>query len=372
MHLAAAREVAAPLLPVYPYLVVGTGVLLGWGFRRIQVVLALVVLFAAERTLALATLDPAPLTLARGIALLLPLDLALLAWTSERFLLGSGGAWVALVILAQPLALVLLSRPELAGLRPLLAAPGPGWLPGFGAPALGAFAAAGGLILLRVVARPTVIHTGFAWALLAAALGLAVDPVGRSVYLATGGLVLVLALVETSHRMAYEDELTGLPARRALNEALLRLGERYAIAMVDIDHFKRFNDQHGHAAGDQLLRKVAGLLTAVGGGARAFRYGGEEFALLFPGGTVKEALPHLEQLRRTVAAAAFTLRGADRPRRRPDQPLPATGPRRRVAVTVSIGVAGAEQGLAEPDEVIRAADRKLYAAKQAGRNRVVA
>ena len=67
-------------------------------------------------------------------------------------------------------------------------------------------------------------------------------PAAASVYLATGGLVLVVALVETSHRMVYVDELTGLPGRRALNDALLSLGERYAIAMVDIDHFKRFND----------------------------------------------------------------------------------------------------------------------------------
>ena len=83
--------------------------------------------------------------------------------------------------------------------------------------------------------------------------------------------------------MAYDDELTGLPARRALNEALTRLRGVYTVAMVDIDHFKRFNDEHGHDVGDQLLRMVGARVGEVRGGGRAFRYGGEEFAVLFPG-----------------------------------------------------------------------------------------
>ena len=66
--------------------------------------------------------------------------------------------------------------------------------------------------------------------------------------------------------MAYDDELTGLPARRALNEALARLRGTYTVAMVDIDHFKRFNDEHGHDVGDQILRMVGARLAGVGGG----------------------------------------------------------------------------------------------------------
>src|SRR2546425_12372063 len=102
--------------------------------------------------------------------------------------------------------------------------------------------------------------------------------------------MLVVSLIETSHHMAYNDPLTGLPGRRALDEALGRLGGQYAIAMVDIDHFKRFNDEHGHDVGDQLLRKIGVALEMVGGGGRAYRYGGEEVAGPFPASTVPGAL----------------------------------------------------------------------------------
>src|SRR5207253_9119178 len=134
-----------------------------------------------------------------------------------------------------------------------------------------------------------------------------------SAYFATGGLILVLSLIETWHGMAYDDELTGLPARRALNEALARLRGVYTVAMIDIDHFKRFNDEHGHDIGDQLLRMVGARLADIGGGGRAFRYGGEEFAVLFQGKDVSEAGIPLEALRRTIEAAPFTLRGSQRP-----------------------------------------------------------
>jgi len=169
--------------------------------------------------------------------------------------------------------------------------------------------------------------------------------------------------------MAYDDELTGLPARRALTEALARLGGTYAVAMVDVDHFKRFNDEHGHDVGDQILRMVGVRLADIGGGGRAFRYGGEEFAVLFPGKDVDQTLERLEALRRTIETTSFTLRAAGRPRKRPDSPQ-AGGQRKRLAVTVSIGVAGSGAVAGKPEAVVQAADEALYRAKQAGRNQV--
>jgi diguanylate cyclase (GGDEF)-like protein len=170
--------------------------------------------------------------------------------------------------------------------------------------------------------------------------------------------------------MAYRDELTGLPARRALNDALLRVGGTYTVAMVDVDHFKKFNDTHGHDVGDQVLRMVAGRLARVPGGGRAFRYGGEEFAVLFPGKTVEESAPHLETLRAAVASATFTKRGLDRPKRKPKSPRARGASARPLAVTVSIG-AGQARGSALPEQVVKAADKALYRAKEGGRNRVV-
>ncbi len=233
------------------------------------------------------------------------------------------------------------------------------------------FALAFAILARRAVLQVTAIESGAVWSLVAAflALGAGGGGLDSSAYFATGGLILVLSLIEMWHRMAYDDELTGLPARRALNEALTRLRGLYTVAMVDIDHFKRFNDEHGHDVGDQLLRMVGARLGEIGGGGRAFRYGGEEFAVLFPGKDLDESRLHLEALRRTIEAATFTLRGPHRPRERPETPAPA-GARRRIAVTVSIGAAAADGQGWPADDVVRAADEALYRAKQSGRNQL--
>ena len=224
----------------------------------------------------------------------------------------------------------------------------------------------------RAILQVTALESGAVWSLVAAflALGAGGGGLDSSAYFATGGLILVLSLIETWHGMAYDDELTGLPARRALNEALARLRGVYTVAMIDIDHFKRFNDQHGHDVGDQLLRMVGARLADIGGGGRAFRYGGEEFAVLFQGKDVDETRGHLEALRRTIEGSPFTLRGPARPRTRPESPPPAAADRRRIAVTVSIGAAATDGTEPSAEEVVRAADQALYRAKEAGRNQV--
>src|SRR4029077_13648145 len=89
----------------------------------------------------------------------------------------------------------------------------------------------------------------------------------------------------------------------------LRLEDSYAVAVVDIDHFKKFNDTYGHETGDQVLRLVAAKLATVTGGGRAYRVGGEEFSILFPGKSVREVLPHLELLRSVIEGSQFHVRG---------------------------------------------------------------
>jgi diguanylate cyclase (GGDEF)-like protein len=209
------------------------------------------------------------------------------------------------------------------------------------------------------------------WAAVGCVIAASAGPAGgrSTLHLANAGLVLVVAAVESAYAMAYRDELTGLPARRALNDALLRVAGTYTVAMVDVDHFKKFNDTHGHDVGDQVLRTVAGRLADVSGGGRAFRYGGEEFAVLFPGKTAEQTAPHLETLRTSVAGATFTLRGHDRPKRKPKSPRVRPAGAKQLAVTVSIGAAQA-RGSVPPAEVVKAADKALYRAKEGGRNRV--
>lgn len=357
------RESVRPFLPAVPHVTTAAGVLLGLRLGNVRVVVGLLVLALAGWTLAQSA--SLPWEVMAAAAALLPLNLGLLAWTSDRGRWSSRlGAWLAAVVLQ---ALVLGSVPALAPAwrDRVLAAP---------AAATGAVLAAAALGLLlglvRFAARPRPTEAGLLWA---AALGLvavghAGDHLLRPLAFGTGALALLVALVETSHALAYRDELTGLPGRRALERALGSLGSRYAVAMVDIDHFKRFNDTWGHQAGDQLLRKVAATLMGVTGGGRAFRYGGEEFAVLFPGLTAEAAVPHLERVREAVAETGFVVRGPGRPRRKPRTPR-AGGRRQRVHVTVSIGVADAASGRS-PAEVVQAADAALYRAKRGGRNRL--
>jgi diguanylate cyclase (GGDEF)-like protein len=191
-------------------------------------------------------------------------------------------------------------------------------------------------------------------------------------FMSAAGAILLIAVLQESHRMAFRDELTGLPSRRALEERLRALGPEYAIAMVDVDHFKNFNDTYGHDVGDQVLRLVAARLATVEGGGRAFRYGGEEFTVLFPEMSAQQALPHLDAVREAIEHYRMALREEDRPKsdKKGSKRRGAKRAEESVSVTVSIGVAGPGKRLTTPAEVIKAADEALYRAKRGGRNRV--
>jgi diguanylate cyclase (GGDEF)-like protein len=191
-------------------------------------------------------------------------------------------------------------------------------------------------------------------------------------FLTAAGTILIVALLQESHRLAFRDELTGLPGRRALEERLRTLGARYALAMVDVDHFKKFNDTHGHDVGDQVLKLVAGRLAQVHGGGIAYRYGGEEFCVLFPDSDLRGATRHLEAIRGSIERYKMAVRGEDRPRNPDDtSSLRLNRPAQKtLSVTVSVGVSQPGDGLRTPSQVLKAADEALYRAKQAGRNRV--
>lgn len=189
------------------------------------------------------------------------------------------------------------------------------------------------------------------------------------------GLCLAWGLVRSSHAMAYRDELTGLLSRRALNERLNSLGRRYSIAMLDVDHFKRFNDTHGHDVGDEVLKFVASRVKQVGAGGTAYRYGGEEFCIVFPRRSSEDCAAALEAVREGIADYRMSIRN------RKQRPVKARdGSRKRgatrvdgkhVSVTVSAGVAARDDANPSPEDVLLAADSKLYRAKKAGRNKVV-
>lgn len=185
-------------------------------------------------------------------------------------------------------------------------------------------------------------------------------------------LNLACAVAHEAYQMAFRDELTGLPGRRALNERFERLGQQYVLAMVDVDHFKKFNDSHGHDVGDQVLRMVASQLRRTGGGGKAYRYGGEEFTLVFAGKSVEQCLPHLDAVRQSIEGYAMQLRDRGN---RPKDDRQGRGRRsgreaQSVSVTISVGVAERDGERRNPEEVIKGADQALYSAKSGGRNRV--
>ena len=191
-----------------------------------------------------------------------------------------------------------------------------------------------------------------------------------TIYASLAGLILLWGLIQNSYLIAYIDELTELPGRRALNETLARLSGKYTIAMLDIDHFKTFNDKHGHDVGDQVLRMVASKINNVKGGGKAFRYGGEEFAVVFASKDSKAAFPYLSNIRETIDATRMVLRHKDRPEKRPNPLPPRRMPWQEVHVTISIGVAHSSDELTNTDQVLKAADEALYKSKEKGRNRI--
>ncbi len=169
-------------------------------------------------------------------------------------------------------------------------------------------------------------------------------------------IVLTLAMIFEAHRIAYTDELTGILGRRALMEYFLGLGKKYVIAMVDIDHFKKFNDEYGHDVGDEVLRRVARVLDHVKGGT-AFRYGGEEFTIVFANKTVNEVMEELEYIRRKVESGVIEFQVG----------LKSI----KTHVTISIGAAQSDIDFNVAKDVLKLADKGLYEAKQAGRNQIV-
>jgi diguanylate cyclase (GGDEF)-like protein len=187
-----------------------------------------------------------------------------------------------------------------------------------------------------------------------------------SMLTSVGLLMFFIALIQESWSMAYIDHLTGLPGRRALNERLLKLSGTYSIAMLDIDHFKKFNDRYGHDAGDEVLRMVAGRIRNIGAGGKVYRYGGEEFTIVFPSKAASEVMDNLEAIRQRVEQTSFY---PARQERRKTTGKSSANPR-GVTVTISIGIADHGERCPLPADVIKAADKALYRAKKKGRNTV--
>lgn len=191
------------------------------------------------------------------------------------------------------------------------------------------------------------------------------------VLLNTGAcIVMIWIVLESAWRHANIDELTQLPGRRALKLRMDRLSRRYGLAIVDIDHFKKINDKYGHDTGDQVLRYIASQMRKCDVG-HVYRYGGEEFVVVSSTSDIKEFASELDDMRDTIAGRPFGVRGLNRPKKaKKAQKDRGTGSTESIKVTVSVGVAVVGEKYDSPQVVLQAADKALYRAKRAGRNRV--
>ena len=390
---------AAPVVLFAFYCALIAGLLLAWRFHSSRIFFALLVLFLAHQALtyfssfssglsstAHARNSPTSAALA-AVGILLPLNFIILSLQREKGFAFPSLAPAAVVLFVESVIVAVICRPDpTATQRTIHHAATTVSLPLPFATLL-AFAAAAVLLLTRYLLFRKPFESGLLWSLAACLLALHFGGAGRipTAYFATAAFSLAAAVVETSYLLAYHDELTTLPSRRAFREVLLRLEAPYSIAVADIDHFKRCNDTYGHDVGDQVLRLVASRLARVTGGGQAYRFGGEEFAIVFPGKTTADVLEHLETLRGEIEASRLRLRGPDRRRQprgadrrqRPRTTGQAIRQLSRVAaeapelsVTISIGVASSRRENPSAEEVIQAADKALYRAKAGGRNRV--
>ncbi len=183
-----------------------------------------------------------------------------------------------------------------------------------------------------------------------------------TIHIIAGQFALALksaAMYEEKENLAIRDGLTGLANHRRfqeyLEETIAKAGSQpVGIALFDIDHFKKLNDNYGHPIGDAVLKEVAvRLKRSISSFDFVARYGGEEFIAVWPGRNDKEAAQLAEQVRLAIEGEKFKTTAGDLP------------------VTISLGVASYPQDAKKKAELIKAADEALYAAKKGGRNKVV-
>jgi diguanylate cyclase (GGDEF)-like protein len=342
-----------------PFLLAMLGGAIGWWFNRGRAVFVMLLLLICYWLLVGngAGFSPDGLAFLRIATLyLIPVNLLILGFTAERGVLNPRGVARMLVLGLQIFIMLMLAGQPDVGAK-LYQVLDTRFFVGDGVPSAMPHPAM--ILSLLAVALLLIRHkpleTSFAAAIIAidvaTVMGAGFIQFG---YLAATGVVLA-GLAQEAWRMAFVDDLTGLPGRRALGHAMAELGSQYAIAMLDVDHFKKFNDTYGHDVGDIVLKKVARELARVGGGGKAFRYGGEEFTVVFSGRSAEKAQEPLDALRKRIADNKIT----------PPEKAKA------VSVTISVGVSERDDDTTDPWAVLKRADQKLYEAKQAGRNRVV-
>jgi diguanylate cyclase (GGDEF)-like protein len=365
-HEPVVREAVSPYAAYFCFGTLAAAVLLSWYHDQARLLGV-----ASAVVLTVWTLERWPDNLngaAPAATFLLPLNFVFFASSRERGVLSLDGGFKIGIVVAQAAIVAWMVQADRAiGTLLRLASPLGEWS---SLPLLSQCSFAGGAVtLLTLISlRRTKVEQGLFLALIAVFLGVQhANAETLLLYAGTAGLVLVFAVLEHGYDIAYRDELTGLLGRRAFTSMMENLGRTYTFAMCDVDHFKKFNDTYGHDVGDDVLKMVAAKLSHVEGGGRVFRYGGEEFLVVFRGRSAIEAEPFMESVRQAIADTDFVV-GRGRRRSRRSTQRGGGEKRQTVTVTISIGIADKSVRHSTPDLVLDAADAALYDAKAAGRN----
>lgn len=358
-----AAELPNTLVSVVPYIAYTfftAGMLLGIGFNKSRLFFLCMVLVMSQLLLS----NSFTQHMADILSFLIPINILLFSISRERGIFTVWGRIKLGAIAVQALFVRLIIDPPNHEIRSLISYKliNMTWFDSVTIPQISIllFFIVLGFAVIRLFLNPTLIDSSLIGVIMLVFAGILKrsQTAGLSLFFAAAGLLLLTSLVEATYSMAYRDQLTGLPSRRSLEESMLKLGNKFSIAMLDIDFFKKFNDTYGHDIGDKVLQKVASSLMKAGIGGKVFRYGGEEFTILFPNRSQIEVLPLLEDLRKSIAKEKHVYKKKSK-----DKVVA-----KRLGVTVSIGIAEKNDKYKTPDEVMQAADKALYRAKKNGRN----
>lgn len=362
-----------------PYIVLVFGLFFGWYFACNRMTLSLLVLALADRALVLfPAIGPDQTAVSQMMvamtAFLVPLNLLAFSILKEDSLSTLRGMTRVMLVLAQPFLLLWLCLPDQYDLassftREYIPSLHTKWTP-IPQPALCAFAIALLLHFIRFALDRDPLEGGAIWALVAIFVAYHSIQYGwqPTNFFMVAGLILFVTLLQSFYQRTYCDELTGIPGRLAYDEAIRRLGKRYALAVIGIDQLTQYANTHGKPVGEQILKLLAPKIQAACAEGQVFRTTGEELTVLFPGKSVTETLVTLETARKMIEAIGLFLRGRDRVWETQRDTNRAEANDQALPVTLSIGVAEKLGDGATLSLVIKSAYRALYEAKGIGGN----
>jgi diguanylate cyclase (GGDEF)-like protein len=366
---------------IYPIIVIGAGLLLGLFFKRIWLMLVILILAVADRTLLHFAANTA-VTMEGGrliyhaISFLLPINLCVFAFMKRRGDMKWQSIWFLGAILLQGCGVAFIYQYKSLGFGAFLEYSSIKWplleLIPLSQLALFAFGIAFVYYLFLYIRTRGVIEQAFCWALISIFYALALNRIGpvSSIYFSTAGLILVISVIENIYVEGFQDEVTDLPTGKSMHGILSQLDRGYTIALIEVDNFERLKDNHGRRVSKQVLRSVGSKLTSVTGGVKPFRYGGEVFAIVFPGMFLQDTLPRMEELRQTIKKLGPILQGQKSPAKKPKRLKRVEILANKVPVTVSIGVAERGDIDMSPQQAILKAEEALGTAKREGHDRM--